>query len=107
MTVNSELVQKIAEDLTSKWHTMAISYWLEMCGLPTTTIFLAGHLQVTDSKRTRGNIGMIDLSCDLVFFPVSGGDYTSVCGSIRAYQYSGTDAFEAYHDGRATITEGV
>ena len=29
--------------------------------------------------------------CDSVLFPVTGGDYTSVCGSIRAYQPKHTD----------------
>ena len=34
-----------------------------------------------------GKVSTSRFSCDSVFFPVSGGDYTSVCGSIRAYQY--------------------
>ena len=41
-------------------------------------------------------------SCDSVFFPVTDGPYTSVCGHIRAYQYSLPDAFEAYHQGKST-----
>ena len=32
---------------------------------------------------------------------------TLVCGSIRAYQNGGTDAFEAYHDGEVTTIEGA
>ena len=28
-----------------------------------------------------------------------------MCGSIRAYQYHGIDAFEAYHDGTVTTIE--
>ena len=59
------------------------------------------------SKRSCGGVSTSRLSCDSVFFPVSGGDYTSVCGSIRAYQYHRTDAFEAYHRGRATTIEGA
>ena len=47
------------------------------------------------------------LSCDSVFFPVRGGNYTSVCGSIRAYQYEYTDGFEAYHDGNVTTIDGA
>ena len=54
-----------------------------------------------------GKVNFNRLSCDSVFFPVSGGDYTSVCGSIRAYQYGHTDAFEAYHDGDVTTIEGA
>ena len=42
-----------------------------------------------------------------VFFPVSGGDYTNVCGSVRAYQVGHIDAFEAYHDGEVTTIEGA
>ena len=57
------------------------------------------------SKRTCGKVSNRWLSCDSAFFPVSGGDYTSVCGSIRAYQYGGTDAFEAYHYGDVTTIE--
>ena len=58
-------------------------------------------------KRTCGRVRTSSLSCDSVFFPVSGGDYTSVCGSIRAYQYNRTDAFEAYHDKNVTTIEGA
>ena len=57
------------------------------------------------SKTTCGKISTSDLSCDSVFFPVSGGNYTSVCGSIRAYQYNGLDAFEAYHKGAVTTID--
>ena len=57
------------------------------------------------SKRTCGRVNTSRLSCDSAFFPVSGGDYTSVCGSIRAYQYGHTDAFEAYNDGDVTTIE--
>ena len=58
------------------------------------------------SKRTCGGVSSV-LTCDSVFFPVSGGNYTSVCGSIRGYQYGQTDAFEAYHDGEVTTIEGA
>ena len=58
------------------------------------------------SKRTCGKVSTSSLSCDSVLFPVSGG-YTSVCGSIRAYQYSQTDGFEAYHNGQVTTIEGA
>ena len=57
--------------------------------------------------RTCGRANNSELSCDSVLFPVSGGDYTSVCGSIRAYQYGGTDGFEAYDDGQVTTIEGA
>ena len=37
------------------------------------------------------------LTCDSVFFPVT-GQYTKVCGTIIGYQNSHTDAFEAFDD---------
>ena len=58
-------------------------------------------------KRSCGRVGTCGYSCDSVTFHVSGGNYTSVCGSIRAYQQGHTDAFEAYHDGRVTTIEGA
>ena len=58
------------------------------------------------SKRTCGKANTTSLTCHSVFFPVSGGNYTSVCGSIIAYQHGHIDAFEAYDDGQAfTIDE--
>ena len=59
------------------------------------------------SKRTCGRANGSRLSCDSVVFPVSGGDYTSVCGSIRAYQYGGTDAFETFDNGYVTTIDGA
>ena len=68
----------------------------------------SGWQLTSHSKRTCGKVNTSSLSCDSVFFPVSGGgDYTSVCGSIRAYQNGGTDAFEAYHDEEVTTIEGA
>ena len=59
------------------------------------------------SKRTCGRGGTCARSCDSVSFPVSGGNYTSVCGSIRAYQYGETSGFQAYHERRVTTIEGA
>ena len=59
------------------------------------------------SKRTCGRVSTQRLACDSVTFPVSGGEYSRVCGRIKAYQYSQTDAFEAYHDGRVTTIDGA
>ena len=67
----------------------------------------SGWQLTSHSKRTCGKTRTSSLSCNSVFFPVSGGDYTSVCGSIRAYQYNRTDAFEAYHDRNVTTIEGA
>ena len=59
------------------------------------------------SKRSCGRVGTCYPSCDSVTFPVSGGNYTSVCGSIRAYQYGETRGFQAYHERRVTTIEGA
>ena len=58
------------------------------------------------SKRTCGK-GPAHLTCDSVTFPVSGGDYTRVCGRIIAYQDDNTDGFEAYDDGQVTTIDGA
>ena len=60
-----------------------------------------------DSKRLCGRVSSVGLSCNSVLFPVTGGDYTRVCGSIRAYQNYGTDAFEPYHIGEATTIDSA
>ena len=67
----------------------------------------SGWQLTSHSKRTCGRVGNHNLTCDSVTFPVSGGDYTRVCGRIKAYQYVVTDAFEAYHKGRVTTIDGA
>ena len=55
-------------------------------------------------KRTCGRANSSRLSCDSVFFSVSGGPYSQVCGRIRAYQYGVPDAFYGYnYRGQTTI----
>ena len=65
-----------------------------------------GWQLVPYTLRTCGKVTTGSLTCDSVFFPVTGGDYTRVCGSIIAYQHSQTDAFETYHLGEATTIDG-
>ena len=57
------------------------------------------------SKRTCGRANNSRLSCDSVFFPVSGGPYSQVCGRIRAYQHGIPDAFLGYTRGQTTIDD--
>ena len=59
------------------------------------------------SRRTCGRASNFELSCDSAFPPVVGGDYSKVCGRIRAYQQQTTDAFEAYDDGFVTTIDGA
>ena len=56
------------------------------------------------SKRTCGRASSSRPSCDSVFFHVSGGPYSKVCGRIRAYQRGLPNAFQGYNgDGQTTI----
>ena len=56
------------------------------------------------SKRTCGRASSSGRSRDSVFFPVSGGPYSQVCGRIRAYQRGQPDAFIGYNRyGQTTI----
>ena len=56
------------------------------------------------SKRTCGRAGTGDLSCESVFFPVSGGPCSQVCYRIRAYQWGLPLAFHGYtHRGQTII----
>ena len=124
MTVNSELEHNVLTNVTKELKKTAdyivkqfppyecggTGGWRRVVYLNMTdpnTNCPSGWQLTSHSKRTCGRANTSSLSCDSVFFPVSGGDYTSVCGSIRAYQYSHTDAFEAYHDGNMTTIEGA
>ena len=51
------------------------------------------------SKRTCGRASDGWTTCDSVTFPVSGGEYSRVCGRIKAYQWGQTLAFFSYHHG--------
>ena len=54
------------------------------------------------SKRTCGRVSTGRLTCDSATFPVSGGEYSRVCGRIRAYQWGAIYAFCNYHRGDVT-----
>ena len=74
---------------------------------PTTNCPSGWRLVTYSSKRLCGRVDTGDLTCDSVLFPVTGGDYTSVCGSVRAYQNGQIDAFESYDDGQATTIDSA
>ena len=59
------------------------------------------------SKRTCGRNSTGWRTCDTVFFPVSGGPYSQVCGRIRAYQYGLPYAFLGYNLGGQTTIDSV
>ena len=58
----------------------------------------------SDSKRTCGMVGSGSTS---VFFPVSGGPYSQVCGRIRAYQSGSTRAFHGYNFHRYDTIDSI
>ena len=59
------------------------------------------------SKRTCGRASDRSNTCDSVTFPVSGGEYSRVCGRIKAYQRGTTAAFYNYHNGGVTTIDGA
>ena len=67
----------------------------------------SGWQLTSHSKRTCGRVSTTEwYNCASVTFPVSGGDYSRVCGRIIAYQDGGTDAFFPYHNrARTTIDD--
>ena len=59
------------------------------------------------SKRTCGRASTGWRTCDSVFFPVSGGPYSQVCGRIRAYQWGSPIAFYGYNHGGQSTTDSA
>ena len=122
MSVSSELEQTILSNVTEelkKTQDFLDAYlcgytcggeggWRRVVYLDMTdpnTYCPSGWQLITIPKRTCGKVSTGRLSCESVFFPVTGGDYNRVCGSIRAYQYRRTDGFEAYDEGQATTID--
>ena len=58
-------------------------------------------------KRTCGRVSTPRLICDSTTFPVSGGEYTRVCGRINAYQWGVAYAFYSYDQGYTTNIDGA
>ena len=44
-------------------------------------------------------------TCDSIFFPVSGGEYSQVCGKMKAYQWGVTTGFYGYNRGYSTVND--
>ena len=72
-----------------------------------TTSCPSGWQLISFPKRTCGKSNFNTLSCSPTFFPVNGGEYNRVCGSIIGYQDDFTDAFEAYDEFRVTTIDGA
>ena len=59
------------------------------------------------SRSTCGRISTGSRTCDSATFPVSGGEYSRVCGRIRAYQWGATLAFYNYVFRSVTTIDGA
>ena len=59
------------------------------------------------SKRTCGRATDGTNTCDSATFPVRGGEYTRICGRIRAYQWGSLDGFANYYRELVTTIDGV
>ena len=57
------------------------------------------------SKRTCGRATDGTYTCDSATFPVGGGEYTRICGRIRAYQYASPDALYNYRNSLVTTID--
>ena len=57
------------------------------------------------SKRTCGRNSTRFRTCSSATFPLSGGEYSRVCGRIKAYQWGGTLAFNSFHNRYVTTID--
>ena len=64
-----------------------------------------GWSETDYSKRTCGRVTDEWRTCDSVTFSVSGGEYSQVCGRIRAYQFAHTLGFYGYYYGYTTVDD--
>ena len=86
------------------------AYWRRVVYLnftDTNTPCPSGWQLTSHSKRTCGRVRTERHTCDSVTFPVSGGDYTRVCGRIIGYQDRFPNGFYDYHRGRVTTIDGA
>ena len=67
----------------------------------------SGWNMIGYSKRTCGRNSTGSRTCSSATFPVSGGEYSRVCGRIKAYQWGANLAFNSYHSGLVTTIDGA
>ena len=109
---NKEQLKKIQDDVTyiRKEHSCGGHGWRRVIYLDMTdpsTTCPSGWKLTGYSKRTCGRATDGSYTCDSATFPVRGGEYTRICGRIRAYQWGNPDAFQNYHLGRVTTIDGA
>ena len=115
MRMNQTLIEEIINNRESIYDTAGLKYggtwgWRHAVYLDMTdpnTNCPSGWNMTGYSKRTCGRANSSGLSCDSVFFPVSEGPYSQVCGRIRAYQWGLPDAFRGYNGGRQTTIDSA
>ena len=76
---------------TGRWRRVA---YVDMTD-PSTTC-PSGWNMTGYSKRTCARATDGTNTCDSATFPVGGGEYSRICGRIRAYQYASPDAFKRF-----------
>ena len=59
------------------------------------------------SKRTCGRNSTGYRTCDSATFPVSGGEYNRICGTMKAYQWGATLTFYSYYSSLVTTIDGA
>ena len=64
-----------------------------------------GWSETDYSKRTCGRATDARYICDSAYFPVSGGEYSQVCGKIRDYQWGWTPGFYGNYAGHSSIND--
>ena len=67
---------------------------------PSTTCPSGWKLLAGSSERVCARATDARFSCDSTTFPVSGGEYSKVCGRIKGYQWGTPDAFYPFHSGQ-------
>ena len=65
----------------------------------------SGWRETGYSKRTCGRASDGVFTCDSVTFSVIGGEYSQVCGRIKAYQWGQTWGFDGYSFGQTTTDD--
>ena len=80
--------------------------YLDMAN-PRTSCPSGWQLTTRNSKRTCGRVSSGEITCDSAYFPVIGGPYSEVCGTIRAYQWGVDDGFLAFNQGLQITIESA
>ena len=115
MKMNQTLTEEIINNRESIYDTAELKCggtwgWRRAVYLDMTdpnTNYPSGWNMTGYSKRTCGRASTGLRTCDSVFFPVSGGPYSQVCGRIRAYQWGLPDAFWCYNNGGQTTIDNA